>query len=381
MPFRLFLLVVLVTFSTAERGRGCSICDPNFQQRPTWRQSARSAKFVVLGTLANPRLDGEKGSTDLQVESVVLGEPALGKRKVLTLPGYIPFDPKNPPRFLVFGELADGKLLVERGSPVQKTGAVDYLRSALQIDDRDRGKILLFCYKHLDSTDTDVAADAFLELAKANDREIADLAGQLPPEKFRTLLKDPKTPADRLGIFAFLLGACGTKDDAELLAGMIRKNDERGNGALSGLLGGLIELRPQDGWPATVRILRDPKRHFSDKLAAIGTLRFFHACKPKECRKQILEGMAAVVDDGDMADMAIEDLRRWQWWDATKQVLSQYGKPSHAAPLMKRSIIRYALCCPEAEAVEFVKARRDAEPGIVKEVEESLEFEKPAKGK
>jgi len=75
--------------------------------------------------------------------------------------------------------------------------------------------------------------------------------------------------------------------------------------------------------------------------------------------------------------MAIEDLRRWQWWELTPTVLAQYGKPTHAAPLMKRAIVRYALCCPQPVAAEFVKARRLAEPQLVETVEESLEFEKP----
>jgi hypothetical protein len=125
------------------------------------------------------------------------------------------------------------------------------------------------------------------------------------------------------------------------------------------------------------KILHDPNRQFSDKLAALGTMRFYHACKPDANRKEIVRGMAAVVEQGDMADMAVEDLRRWQWWDLTKLIVSQYGKPSHSAPLVRRSILRYALCCPEPVANEFVNARRKVEPSVVKEVEESIEFERP----
>lgn len=371
------IATVVLLLSVPSLGRCCSICDPNFAQRPTLRQSALAAKFVVVGTLGNARLEGERGLTDLTIDQTILDDGVVGKRKVITLPGYIPFDAKNPPKFLVFGDLLNGKIDVVRGSPVRSAAVADYLRSALKIDDRERVKQLHYFYQHIDSANPDVAADAFHEFAKATDQEIAGVAKSLTPVKIRKLLKDPNTPPERLGIFAFILGACGSKDDADFLVALIRKKDERGNSALSGLLGGLIELRPDDGWTMTVEILADNRRPYSDRLAALGTLRFFHANKPKECRTQIIKGLAAVVQDGDMADMGLEDLRRWQWWELTPTVLKQYGKPSHGAPLVKRAIVRYALCCPNVEAASFIKERRLAEPDLVKQVEESLEFEKP----
>ena len=107
-------------------------------------------------------------------------------------------------------------------------------------------------------------------------------------------------------------------------------------------------MRPEDGWKRSWRLLDDPKRPYQDKLAVLGTLRFFQAYQPVDYRKPILIGMAAVVARGDMADMAVEDLRRWKWWDLTKHVLAQYNKPTHAAPLVKNAILRYALSCPDA---------------------------------
>jgi hypothetical protein len=376
MTLRSIFAIALLSSLAALHAAACSICDPNFQTKPTLRQSARSAKFVVLGTLNNPRLVGDTGVTDVVIDQVVFDQKALGRQKTLSIPSYIPFSGKKPPRYLIFGELTDGKITITRGSPVTGEGVADYLRDSLKIDDRDRDKVMQFCYKHLDSTDPDVAADAFFEFAKASDQEVAALAGKLAPDKFRKLLKDQAHP-ERHGIAAYLLGACGTKDDVALITGLIRDSGERGNPALSGLLAGLIELQPQQGWQETLRILADPKRHFSDRLATIGTLRFYRACKGEAFRKEILQGLSIVLTQGDLADMAIEDLRRWQWWDATGLVLAQYGKPTHGAPLCRRSIIRYALCCPDASAAEFVAARRKDAKDDVARVEETLEFEKP----
>lgn len=371
-------LIVLVATPVAQ---ACTYCDPSNLRLQTYRQEARTSKFVVVGTLANPRLVGESGVTDLNVEHVPKDDMALGQRKTLTLPRWVPVDAKKPPRVLVFFDVYDGKLDPFRAVTLKGTALPDYLKAALALDDRDRVAALLYYFRHLDSPDPDVAADAFLEFAKANDQEVGAVGPRLDPAKLRKLLADSKTPPERLGLFAFLLGACGTKTDADTLAALVDKPDERMASALSGVLGGLIEMRPEDGWRRTLAILEDPKRAYQDKLAALATIRFYHAYRPVDYRKSILTGMAAVVARGDMADMAVEDLRRWHWWDLTKHVLGQYNKPTHTAPLVKNAILRYALTCPDADAVAFVKTVEAADPTAVREVRESLEFERPTPAK
>jgi hypothetical protein len=221
------LAVAILLVIPQPRSFPCSYCNPNFQQRLTLRQNARLAKFIVLGTLKNPRLDGEKGATDFQIEQVVQPDASLGKQKVLTIPQYIPGDPKNPQRYLLFGDFVNGKLDVVHARQVPSAAAADYLKAALLIDDRDRLAVLQNCYRNLDAADFEVAEDAFHEFARASDQEIAQVARRLGPDKFRQLLKDPKTSADRLGIFAYLLGACGKKDDADLVAQERRARQRR----------------------------------------------------------------------------------------------------------------------------------------------------------
>jgi hypothetical protein len=374
MAFRVLLIVLLVAASIA---RACTYCNPASANLQTFRQEARTSKFVVIGTLGNPRLVGDAGYTDLTIDHVVKSDPAIAKLKTITLNRWHPVDEKKPPRLLVFFDIYEGKFDPFRGVTLRGTETRDYLRGALELDDRDRVASLLYYFKHLDSNDPDVAGDAFLEFAKASDQEIGAVGPKLDPAKLRKLLADPKTPAERLGVFAFLLGACGTKSDADTLASMLNKSDEPTATALSGILGGLIELRPEAGWKKVLELLDDPKRPYQDKLAALGAVRFFQVYKPVDFRKAILTAMATVVAHGDMADMAVEDLRRWKWWDLTKHVISQYGKQTHAAPLVKNSILRYALCCPDEDAVAFIKTVRAADPSAVKEIEESLEFDKP----
>jgi len=370
--------VLLVMVAGPLAARACTYCDPSNQKLQTFRQEANTSKFVVVGHLSNPRLVGDNGFTDLVVDHVVKDDPALGKQKTITLSRWSPVDPKKPPRLLVFFDVYDGKFDPFRGVPLRGTDMAAYLRGALALEDRDRVAALLYFFKHLDSPDPDVAADAFLEFAKATDQEVGAVGPKLDPARLRKLLADPKTPPERLGLFAFLLGACGTRSDANTLLAMLSKTDERTSAALSGLLGGLIERRPDEGWKLAVAMLEDPKRPYNDKLSVLATLRFYHAYRPTENRKSILAGMSAVIARGDMADMAVEDLRRWKWWDLTKHVLAQYGKPTHASPLVKHALVRYALTCPDADAAAFIKNLRAKEPELVREVEESLEFERPS---
>jgi hypothetical protein len=157
---------------------------------------------------------------------------------------------------------------------------------------------------------------------------------------------------------------------------LLRQPDERIQASFGGVLAGYIMLRPDDGWKFAYSILGDTARKYQERAVVVSTLRFFHSTRP-DSRREVLNGMSLVLPQGDMADMAIEDLRRWQWWDLTAEVLAQFSKKSHASPLVLRSIVRYALVCPQQQAKQFVARLRQTDPAIVKDVEESLQFEAP----
>ena len=49
---------------------------------------------------------------------------------------------------------------------------------------------------------------------------------------------------------------------------------------------------------------------------------------------------AALLDQGDIADLAIEDLRKWKAVEALDQVLALNGRPSHNIPIVHRAFFR-----------------------------------------
>ncbi|HTK75161.1 MAG TPA: hypothetical protein VL371_07875 [Gemmataceae bacterium] len=356
----------------------CSLCG-GAMNKLTWRQGAAQAKLILYGTLANPRLgDGNGGAagTDLQIEHVIKSHPILAGRKSITLPRWLPVDPKSPPKFLVFCDVFNDRLDPYLGTPVKSPAVVGYLTGAMAVETADRQGQLAYFTRYLDHADADVAGDAFLEFAKSNDADVARAAKTLDPARLRKLLSDPQTPAERLSLFAYLLGACGGPADADFFGRLLQQPDERVQSAYGGILAGYVMLRPQDGWKLAYSILGDTSRKYPERAVVVSTLRFFHGTRP-DSRREVLNGMSLVLPQGDMADMAIEDLRQWQWWDLTGEVLAQYGKKSHASPLVRRSIVRYALVCPKPEAKQFVAAVRRADPALVKDIEGSLQFEAP----
>jgi hypothetical protein len=356
----------------------CDICNGTARDRATLWQDAAQAKLVLFGTLVNPRLNPttNEGSTELRIESVIRHDPFLGDRKVIEIPRYVPAGPKGPPLYVLFCDVYKGKLDPYRGVEVRSSAIVAYLKGALALDPKDRLKALPYFFDYLDHGDPAIAADAFLEFAKSTNNEVGQIAARLSADKLRRLVQDPQTPPERLGLYAFLLGACGGDADAALLHGLVLNPTERTRGALGGFLCGYIELRPNDGWVLAMKLLRDEQRPFTERLAVVGTLRFFHGWKPDRCRRDVLRGLEVLLGQGDIADLAVEDLRKWQYWDLTPQVLALYGKKSHDAPMMRRAIVRYALSCPRAEAARLVTAVRQQDPEMVKEIEESLQFEK-----
>jgi hypothetical protein len=359
----------------------CSLCDSNLQASPTFRQEAElpMAKLILHGTIANPRTTGGvTGQTDFHVKTVLRDDPAMKGKKTLVLPRFLPVNDKdNPPHYLLFCDVEGGKVDPYRGVLLKSSATVEYVKKALAMKAKDTPANLAFFFRYLDDADPEVARDAFLEFAKAGDADIARAAPKLDPAKLRGWVKDPKTPPQKLGVYALLLGACGQEADAALLRSLLDSKEERYVNAADGLLAGYMQKKPREGWAYAQAVLADGRRPLLLRLAVLRTLRFNHGSRPKESKPEIVKAMKSLLVQGELADLAVEDLRRWGIWDLTGDVLKAYGQKGFDSPLMKRAIIRYALTCtPTKETAAFLAGRRAAEADVVKDVEEGLKFEK-----
>ena len=371
--------VLVVSLAWCLPTPACSICGPNAKLSPTFRQEAAdpNARVILHGTLSNARTEGIRGKTDFTIKTVIRDHPAIKGKKELVLERYQPITKGETPHFLLFCDVDSGRLDPYRGISIKGEKTVEYVKKAFALSDKDPVGNLVFFFRYLDDPDPEVARDAFVEFAKSNDADIARAAPLLDDNKLRTWIKDPKTPIAQLSVYALLLGGHGKESDAAFLRGLLESKEERYQTAFDGLLAGYMNVRPKDGWELAQALLADGRKSLPLRLAALRTLRFYHGAKPKESKSQILKAMKTLLAQGEMADLAVEDLRRWQIWDLTGEVLGLFGKKGYDAPLMNRAIVRYALCCKNSpSATDFLKQRRATDAEMVKEVEDGLQYEK-----
>jgi hypothetical protein len=367
---RWIALVSLIV--SALPAHACSFCGPPSGQS-TLREQLAKAAAVVFGTLKNPQLgaDPTTGTTELHVKSILKSHAVVEKRPVIVLAKYLPVAADKAD---VVAFIADhnGKPDSLR-TPTSNVAVAAYLQGVAKLDPQDVPARLAFAFQHLDAADETVSADAYLEFAKANDADILKSKERFDAAKLRALVKDPKMPGNRLGVFALLLGLCGEKADATLLVSQIpAKLNERTITALGGLLTGIVLQDPDTGFKLTGRYLTESQQNYAVRLGAFSTVRYLQEREAKASREPILAIYRELLDDHEMADMAMEDLRRWKWWDHTAAILKLYGQPGYQAKGMRNAILRYALGCPEPEAKAFVDAMRKQDAAWVRSVEELM---------
>ena len=154
------LAATLVLLHTAVVASACPFCSA---QGTTLSGEVAEADFIVVGRMVNPRRDPadiSKGTTDLQIESVVKPHDFLKGKKVLTIPRYVPGDSAGKDgKFIIFCKLhtpaaftataavasaavfADPRTVTldaYRGEPVDgKSKLADYLAGAIAVREKD----------------------------------------------------------------------------------------------------------------------------------------------------------------------------------------------------------------------------------------------------
>jgi hypothetical protein len=371
-------IALLPWASHATLARCCPFCS---MQGQTLIGDVNQASMVLYGTFTNAKLDAGgdlgQGTTDLIIEAVIKKHEVLGDKKVLTLPRYVPTDKNNAVKFLVFCDVFKGKIDPYRGVPVPvDSDMVKYIQGALEVKDKNINQRLRYYFDYLDNKDTEISNDAYKEFGNADYKDYRDMAKGLPADKIAHWLEDPNTPAFRYGLYASMLGHCGTAKDADLLRKMLDDAQKRVSTGVDGILAGYAMLQPKAGWDYIKNILKDPSKEFMLRYAALRAVRFFWDSRPDLVdKKELVHGISPLLDQSDIADLAIEDLRKWGRWEVCDRVLDLQNKKSHDIPIIRRSILRFALTCPDKKATVFVEQCRKRDPEMVKDTEELLKLE------
>jgi len=377
----LVLLVWLTAFLPVQaRAYCCPFCN---MSGTTLTGEVDQASMVLFGTLTNanpnPREGAPDGTTDLVIEKVVKNNDKLNNRKVLTLPRYLPPIPDGGKyRFLVFIDIFKGKIDPYRGIAVKADcDMAGYLKGALEVKDQKIDKRLRFFFDYLDNADSEISTDAYKEFANAGYNDYKDMARTLPAERIAGWLKDPKTAGFRYGLYGSMLGHCGKEEHASLLRGLLDDPEHKLSSGVDGVMAGYVMLKPKEGIEYLKGILKDPSKAFLERYAALKAARFFWEYRDDLIsKKDLSEVMAPLLKMKDIADLAIDDYRKWHCWEMTERILALQKEPVYSVNVVKRSMLRFALSAKgQPAADQYVAAQRKKDPQGVADVEELLKLD------
>lgn len=378
-----FLIGCVTIFAFSVNALACPFCTPG----QTLLGEVGQADLIIFGTLSNAKRDPNdfsKGTTDIDIELVVKNHEILKGQKSITLPRYVPSDPKNKSKHLVFCEIYKGKLDPYRGEAVAYDSKIaEYLKGAIALKEKPAAEKLAYFYKHFDSSDWTVAADAFQEFSNADYADIRPVAAKMDADRILKMLKDPNTSAARYGLLGLLIGHCGTSEKhAKELRDFLNQPKVKEATGLDGLLTGYMMLAQKEGAKFVSDLISNTKEEFLIRYAALRCLRFCWDYRTDVLSKdEIILMVKPLVAQSDIADLAVEDLRKWQRWEMASELIGLFGKSTHDIPIIQRSIIKFALTAPAGNQAtsEFLKKlRADAtQAERVKDLEQLLELEKP----
>ena len=362
----------------------CPFC-PSAGQ--TMLGEVKQAHLIVFGSMSNARRDPNefgKGTTDFEIEVVVKDHEFLKGKKTLTLPRYIPPDPKGKSKHLVFCEIYKGALDPYRGEQVpQDSKIAEYLKGAIDLQSKPVPDRLMYFFQNFDSPDWSISGDAFQEFSAAEYKDVRATAKLMDPDKILKMLKDPNTSMNRYGLLGMLLGHCGKPvPHGQALKTFIDDPKVKQASGLDGLLTGYILLDPKAGLGYVAGLIADSKEEFLVRYAALRCMRFFWEYRSEVVPKEALIGsVMPLIEQADIADLAIEDLRKWERWDLAPKLMGLFEKPTHDVPIVQRSLIKFALSAPATDqscAELLAKLKADPKQAErVKDLEQLLELEKP----
>ena len=371
---------LMVDATLARAVPGCPFCgptEPPFSQRLAKCDAALQVKWVSL--------EGDAttigATTTFEVVQVMRGDAKAYKAGTRV---QIPFARDGQPgdMFLLFREPGEDEPTWTE--PVEVTeGRFGYIRQLPSPETPDR---LAFFLKFLESSDEQIAGDAFAELSRAEYRDVAALAPKLPREKLRLWLasKDLKLQV-RIGLYGMLLGLSGDDRDAAFLESLImtRPDPERPRFGIDGMMAGYILLQGERGMSKLLDAKFDDPLAEDDLLPIRNALVFiWDYAKDRVPKEPLLAAMRRFLDRPRLAASVLKDLARWKDWSVLDRLTKKYGQPPFDSNLARQEIVSFALVCeregkrqaPDSLPASAVLARtflNGLDPAFVRGVEQS----------
>ncbi len=374
--------IIAIALASPTAKADCPFCC--YSNPRTLRQQVADANVVLICTPCHSILDpnaANNGTTYFQIDTVIKAHSVVNGLREFTANHYVPVDKAKPVKMLVLCDVTKGKLNPYSGIALEPGSKMpDYLKGSLQLLNKDTATRLAYFVNFLENQDKAIADDAFLEFSKAEIHDFRPLASKLNPDLLVRWIKDSHTLTSRMGLYASMLGDCGKPEHAQMLREILDGRSAEIGTAREGLIVGYLKLRPKEAWRYIRDIFRDSKKDFLIRYAALRAARFAVDSRPDLLSKdEMVDGICLMLPQSDMADLVIDDLRKFKRWDLTDKVLDLANLPSHKVPIIQLAALRFAVPSANmgnnARAAAYVSRRRAREADLVKDIEEEQQLE------
>jgi hypothetical protein len=312
-------------------------------------------KFAVVEVLKGGDLVAEAGHTadGAPIETILLENKPVGAL------------------FLLLG-IEPPKLIWSSPIPVSDR-AVDYLRKLGGLPEKGPDRLAFF-QRHLEDADETLARDAYDEFAVAPYADVRGLADRMDPSQLLAWIENPKVQANRRRLYATMLGACGTKADADRI-GRILANTDPGpeknevRSGLDALIACYVTLRGPEGLDLVDELFLDRKGRdvpFTETYAAVMALRFLGEESDSVPRDRVLRSLRLLLAEPKLADLVIADLARWPDWSVIDRLVELFEKAEADNIFVREPIVNYLRACPLPAAAAAITKLETIDPEAVR---------------
>jgi hypothetical protein len=313
-------------------------------------------KFAVVETIKGADLiaeAGHSGADGTPIETILLEEKPVG-----TL-------------FLLMG-IEPPKLVWSSPIPVSER-AVQYLRKLSTLPEKGPDRLAFF-QQHLEDPDETLARDAYDEFAVAPYADVRGLADRMDPTQLLGWIENPKVQANRRRLYATMLGACGTKADAERIGAILSSQDlgpEKAEvrSGLDALIACYVTLRGPEGLDLVDELFlnrRGREIPFTETYAAVMALRFLGEESQGVPRDRVLASLRLLLAEPKLADLVIADLARWQDWSVIDRLVELFEKAEADNIFVREPIVNYLRACPLPQAAAAIAKLETIDPEAVR---------------
>lgn len=121
------------------------------------------------------------------------------------------------------------------------------------------------------------------------------------PVLLKSWILDTIVPEERLGLYAFLLGGCGSEADITFLLEMLKSQDSRAQAAFDGAMVALIRLHPDKGWNALHGFLKSDDTLLQTRLSCIRSIKVANEImQGKSDKAEIIKALGIALKQGSL---------------------------------------------------------------------------------